>query len=415
MLGDDVRDVQAAAQRLRPRVVGFDRDAFCSRLADLGHPPGTVRTKLSIADNLAQWLAEKNLAVADLDERRADEFIVERRRRGYRCAGFRTTILFLLDQLRSAGVASRLAPPRDESPAAVLLESYEHYLRRERGVVDNTIKAYLPFVRGFVAARLDGDVGRSGSLRAGDVREFLLGRVRGMACRSAQLMASALRSFLGFLFLRGRTETDLAAAVPTVRRWRQSSVPRYIPAADVERLLRACDRSSATGRRDHAILLLLARLGLRASEVVGLELGDLRWREGEVIVRGKGQVRDRLPLLPDVGRALARYIRKDRPPATCARVFLRRPAPHRGFAQHCTVSNIVAQAFRRAGLAPATRGAHVLRHSLATAMVRRGASLAEIGQVLRHRSADTTAIYAKLDFDALRDIALPWPTTGGGQ
>jgi integrase/recombinase XerD len=192
-------------------------------------------------------------------------------------------------------------------------------------------------------------------------------------------------------------------------------VPRHLPAGDVERLLRACPRSSATGRRDRAILLLLTRLGLRASEVIALELGYLRRREGEMIVRGKGRVRDRLPLLPEVGEALARYLQKDRPPGSGRRVFLCRRAPHRGFAHPSTVSTIVARALARAGLTPATRGAHLLRHSLATAMVQRGASLAEIGQVLRHRSPNTTEIYAKLDFDALRDVAMPWPTTGGAR
>jgi site-specific recombinase XerD len=226
-------------------------------------------------------------------------------------------------------------------------------------------------------------------------------------------VAIALRSFLRFLFLRRHVPVDLSHAVPRVRQWRLASVPRHLPPEDVERILRTCDLSSATGRRDHAILLLLARLGLRASEIRTLELGDLHWRAGEIVVRGKGLVRDRLPLLPDVGEAIARYLRKDRPPAPCRQVFLCRKAPHRGFSHPSSVSTLVARAFARAGLDPAVHGAHVLRHSLATAMLRRGASLAEIGEVLRHRSATTTEIYAKLDFGALRDVALPWPAAGG--
>jgi len=228
-------------------------------------------------------------------------------------------------------------------------------------------------------------------------------------------MGTALRSFLRFLFLLGETGTDLALAIPMVRQWRLSSVPRHLPARDVERLLRACNRSSATGRRDYAVLLLLARLGLRASEVIALELEDVRWREAELVVRGKGLVRDRLPLLPDVGAAIALYLKKDRPLVRCRRVFLCRRAPHRGFAHPSTVSTIVVRRLVGAGLAPAVRGAHLLRHSLATTMVRRGASLAEIGQVLRHRSANTTEIYAKLDFEALRDVAMPWPTARGAR
>jgi site-specific recombinase XerD len=183
----------------------------------------------------------------------------------------------------------------------------------------------------------------------------------------------------------------------------------------VERLLRSCDRSSATGRRDHAILLLLARLGLRACEVLALELSDLRWRDGEIVVRGKGLIRDRLPLLPDVGKAIALYLRRDRPPCVSRRVFLCSRAPRRGFGHPSTVSTIVARALVKAGVAAPMHGAHLLRHSLATAMVRQGASLAEVGQVLRHRSPNTTEIYAKLDFDALRDVAMPWPTARGAR
>jgi site-specific recombinase XerD len=210
--------------------------------------------------------------------------------------------------------------------------------------------------------------------------------------------------------MRGEIRTDLALAVPPVRRWRLSNVPRYIAPQEVERLLGAYDRTSATGRRDHAVLLLLARLGMRASEVLALELDDLRWRDGEIIVRGKGLIRDRLPMLAEVGDALARYLQRDRPRSRSRRVFLCSRAPLRGFGHPTTVSTIVARALARAGVVAPGHGAHLLRHSLATAMVRRGASLTEIGEVLRHRSPNTTEIYAKVDFEALRDVAMPWPT-----
>jgi site-specific recombinase XerD len=412
---EDVFAVPAAAQRLRSWVVGVDLDAFCTRLADLGHPRATIRHKLWIVGGLARWMADAHVAIVDLDERRADEFIDARRRRGRTCRGFRPTVLLLLEQLRSTGVVPTPEPPCDDSPTTVLLARYEEYLRRERALVDSTITAYVPFVRTFVCERLDWDAARGHGLCPGDVRDFLLARVRRMAPKRAQYMATALRSFLRFLFLRGQTRTDLALAVPTVRQWRLASVPRYLPAPDVERLLRACDRSSATGRRNHAVMLLLARLGLRAGEVAALELADVRWREGELVVRGKGLVRDRLPLLPDVGKALALYLSKDRPRCKSRRVFLCRRAPHRGFGHPSTVTTIVTRTLALAGLAPAMRGAHLLRHSLATTMLRRGASLAEIGQVLRHRSPNSTEIYAKVEFDALRDVAMPWPTARGAR
>jgi site-specific recombinase XerD len=413
---EDFFVVPAAAQRLRSCALGVHLDEFCSLLVDLGYPGPTIRHKLWVLINLARWMTKERLAAVDLDERRVDEFVDARRRRGRTCRGFRSTALLLLEQLRSAnsaGVVPTPAPARDDAPSATLLTRYEGYLRRERALGEVTISGYLPFVRDFVVERLDGGAARPDSIRPVDIRDFLLARVRRMAPKRAQYMGTALRSFLRFLFLRGATGSDLALAVPTVRQWRLSSVPRHLPAPDVERLLRACDCSSATGRRDHAILVLLARLGLRASEVLALTLDDLHWRAGEIVVRGKGLVHDRLPLLPEVGDALALYLQKDRPAGSSRRVFLCRRAPHRGFTHPSTVSTIVARALVRAGLAPATRGAHLLRHSLATAMVRRGASLTEIGQVLRHRSPNTTEIYAKLDFDALRDVAMPWPTARG--
>jgi site-specific recombinase XerD len=407
--------VPAAAQRLRSSVLGDHVDAFCARLEHLGYSPATIHWKLWLAGFLARWMTDKHISIVDLDERRIDAFLRWRRRRGRTCRGYRRTLLDLVEQLRAADVVRATEPSGDHSPAAALLARYAAYLRHERGITEGTIAAYQSFVRAFVVERLDGGTGRPDSLRASDVREFLLARARSMVPKRAQYLATTLRSFLRFLFLRGETATDLSFAVPTVRQWRLSSVPRHMPAEDVQRLLRACDLSSATGRRDYAVLLLLARLGLRASEVLALDLDDLHWRAGEIVVRGKGLVRDRLPMLPDVGKALAVYLEQDRPSCGSRRVFLCRRAPHRGFSHPSTISTIVARALIRAGLTPAMRGAHLLRHSLATTMVRRGASLAEIGQVLRHRSPTTTEIYAKLDFDALRDIAIPWPTAGGAR
>jgi site-specific recombinase XerD len=413
---EDFFAVPAAAQRLRGCVFGAHLDEFCSLLVDRGYRVPTIRHKLWVVAGLARWMTQEHLAVVDLDERRVDEFVDVRRRGGRTCRGFRATAILMLERLRSAGVVPALDSARVESPIAALVTRYEGYLRQERALAKATISAYLPFVREFIAERLDGGAARCDSLRPDHVRDFLLARVRRMAPKRAQYMGTALRSFLRSLFLLGETGTDLALAVPTVRQWRLSSVPRHLPARDVERLLRACPRSPGTGRRDHAILLLLARLGLRASEVLALELDDLHWRTGELAVRGKGLLRDRLPLLPEVGEALALYLQKDRPAcSTSRRVFLCRRAPYRGFAHPSTVSTIVARRLLRAGLAPAMRGAHLLRHSLATTMLRRGASLPEIGQVLRHRSPNTTEIYAKLDFDALRDVAMPWPGTGGAR
>ncbi len=410
----DVFVVSAAAERLHGSVLGPYVDEFCVRLAELGYPPASIRSKLGVLSGLACWMEQEQVAVAGLDERRTDEFLAARRRRGRTCRGYPRTLLQMLALLREAGVVRAPVPVIDDSPAAALLARYEGYLRRERGLADVTVAAYLRVVRALVLEHIE-ITAQPARLDAQTVRDFLRVRARVGAPRTAQGMASALRSFLRFLFLRGETAGDLALCVPPVRQWRQAQVPRYLAAPDVERLLDACDRASASGRRDHAILLLLARLGLRAGEVVALELGDLRWREAEIVVRGKGGFRDRLPLPPDVGAALAVYLRTDRPPGASRRVFLCARAPHRGFAHPSSVTTIVTRRLGRAGLAPPTRGAHLLRHGLATSLLRGGASLIEIGELLRHRSPATTEIYAKLDLDALRDVGLAWPLTGGAR
>jgi site-specific recombinase XerD len=193
-------------------------------------------------------------------------------------------------------------------------------------------------------------------------------------------------------------------------------VPAFLSPEEEERVLASTDRSTSRGRRDHAILLLLARLGLRAGEIVSLELGDIRWRSGEIVVHGKGRMVEHLPLLSDIGEALALYLREDRGINASRRVFVRMLAPRAGLAGPCAVDHIVRLAFARAGLRPSSRGAaHLFRHSLATTMIRHGASMAEIAEVLRHRSQNSSAIYAKVSFEALRGVARPWPATGGAQ
>jgi integrase/recombinase XerD len=243
-----------------------------------------------------------------------------------------------------------------------------------------------------------------------------LKRVQGRSPAYVRLLTAALRSFLRFLHRHGDTPTDLSRAVPVVRTCRQASVHSYVSPQDIERILSTPDPSIRCSRRDHAVLLLLARLGLRAGEVVTLNLEDILWRTGEIVVRGKGRTVDRIPLLSDVGAALARYISTDRGDSRSRRVFLRASAPKYGFVGPAAIDGIVRKAFARAGVVRPGRGAaHLFRHSLATRMIRHGASMTEISEVLRHRSLDATQIYAKVAFEALRAVAQPWPGCGGPQ
>lgn len=299
----------------------------------------------------------------------------------------------------------------ERSSAARLLRSFTEYLEHERGVAPATIRTYRFVIRRFLKEVFEAKPVRPKALTPSVITHFMLRHGRG-----ARHMIPGLRSFLRFLFQRGLIKKDLTVCVFTVPRWRLASLPKYLAPDKVKGLLRACDRTTPIGRRDYAILLLLARLGLRAVEIVALELDDVNWREGEIIVRGKGNFRDALPLLQDVGAALATYIRRDRH-GTTRRLFTTMKSPYRGFLKGAVVNEIVQRALLRAGLEMPARhvGSHVLRHSLATALLQGGASMDEVGDVLRHRSPETTAIYAKVDIAGLRELAQPWPMIGAAR
>jgi site-specific recombinase XerD len=246
-------------------------------------------------------------------------------------------------------------------------------------------------------------------LRAPDVTGFVQRHARDHGPFYARHLTTGMRLFLRYLHYKGLTDTDLSLAVPAVARWSLASLPKHLPAAQVRQILRHCNRSTPLGRRNYAILLLLARLGLRAGEVVRLNLEDIDWDNARISIYGKGGRWEQLPLPADVARAIAQYLRRDRPRCACRRVFIGHRAPIGGIHRAGAIATVVRRALTKAGVESARKGAHLLRHSLATDMLRKGASLDEIGEVLRHRSPDTTAIYAKVDLNSLRTLALPWP------
>ena len=389
-------------------------ESFVSSLRAAGYAEKTLWDKRRVVAAFAEGMRREEVPIIHVDEAHVAAFL--RRSKGHQAVK-RCALRGFLEHLREkAGVATP-SPSTAHSPAAALAAHYVDHLRNERGLTERSIQVYLPFIQDYLAARVATTGSASpAALDAQGVRQFLLDRVRDRSSEYSRLLATSLRSFLRFLFLRGETELDLSFAVPTVRRWSQASVHGFFSPDQVERILLATDRMTPSGRRDHAILLLLARLGLRAGEVVALELGDIHWRTGQIVVRGKGQVLDRLPLLSDVGEALALYVQRDRGSSASRRVFLRMWAPRVGLTGPASVGHVVRRAFARAAIHRSHRGAaHLLRHSLATRMIRHGASIAEISEVLRHRSVGTTEIYAKVAFETLRGVARPWPSTGGGR
>lgn len=390
-------------------------EAFLEQLRAARYAEGTLSKKRWILTTFTGWVKSKNISLANLDESTITAFV--KRSIGAPMARVqfeRAVLQLLLSYLRGEAILQVSAPGND-SAIDRLHESYVDYLRQDRGLAVNSVLVYAPFIRRFLDSQNAGDGHLvPDAFDATTIRNHLLADSKGRSSEYMRLMSVALRSFLRFIFLRGHTSRDLADAVPTVRKWRQSSIPRFLTPEQEECVLASTDRSTPCGRRDYAILLLLARLGLRASEIVSLELGDIRWRSGELVVHGKGKMVEHVPLLSDVGEALAIYLHKDRGTSASRRVFLRMWAPRVGLAGPGAIGHVVRLAFAHAGFRPACRGAaHLFRHGLATAMIRHGASMAEIAEVLRHRSQDSTAIYAKVSFETLRGVARAWPTAGG--
>lgn len=386
---------------LAPHVLGF-----CTELAAQGYTPLSAANQVRLMAHVSRWLEAHDLGPGGLTPQSVEKFLEARRREGYTSFLSERALEPLLGYLHGIGVVPPPDPPAAITAFDRLLERYVDYLRQERGLVSSTVQARRKIAHRFlmgVEFREDGDLHR---LTAAEVTGFMLRKGQGSSIGHAKLIGTGLRSFLRFVYVQGLTQTQLDAAVPAIAGSRGSALPRDLEPSFVEALLRSCDRRRGTGRRDYAILLLLSRLGLRIGEVASMELDDVDWRQGELMIRGKGQRHERLPLPADVGEALAGYVRRGRPRVDCRRLFLRCHAPLRGLTTSA-VNEVVRRACLRAGL-PVVRS-HRLRHTAATQMLRRGASLAEIAQVLRHRNLSTTTIYAKVDREALRALAQPWP------
>lgn len=314
----------------------------------------------------------------------------------------------VVDYLRIVEIVPQLCS--EPSAADALFKRYVDHLLNKQGLSPHSVAAYSPFVRAFVDTQRLPE--KAATIDAAAIRCHLLEHSRDRSGSCVKLLVAALRSFLRICLLDGTTTSDLSTAMLPVRRWQPTPNPPFLTAEEVERVIGAANHSTMRGCRDFAILFLLARLGLRASEIIALELGDIRWEAGEIVVRGKGRLHDRLPLLADVGDALELYLRTARGPSKSRHVFLRLIAPRAGLTQPTDVSRIARDALQHAGLLPTGRvGAHIFRHSLATRMIRCGASLAEISQVLRHRSTSTTQLYARVDIEGLRSVSQPWPST----
>ena len=384
--------------------------SFANAIGAQGYRAQSMQQQVRIAACFSRWLKQTGVGLKDICDDHAIRYLRYRARHVKPFPADRAALRHLIDLLRSEGVIpGENIAARSVLPTEICAQEYAEYLRDAQALAEATIIHYVPFVRDFLHHCFgDGKVTLS-RLRAADVVSFVQLRARRLHLRHAKLMTTALRSFLRYVRYRGDIAPDLAAAVPAVANWSMQSIPRAISAEQTRQLLASVNRQTAVGRRDYAILLLLARLGLRAGEVAFLELDDIDWRSGQLSVRCKGGQRNELPLPADVGKAIAAYLQHGRPRSNSRRVFLRVKAPITGFRRSNGVITLVRHSLQRAGIDAPTMGAHQFRHGLATQMLSHGASLSEIGEVLGHRHPQTTTIYAKVNIKALRTLAVPWP------
>jgi site-specific recombinase XerD len=394
--------------RLREGPLADHMDAFASLLAGQGYSQAWARVQIRVVGEFNRWLRGKRIELPQVDENAVTRFLAYRERAKPLPPGRAFALTRLLRMLRDKGVLAEPQPPAP-TPTEAAVAAFGDFLRQERGLAQSTLANMLPFVEEFLSAWSPTGRFRFSSLTARDVTQFIQRRATELGAGRAKLLVTALRSFLRYLRYQGEIQTDLAACVPSVPTYSLSSLPKYLPAGSIERVLQHADRSTPRGRQERAMLLLLARLGLRSAELMALTLEDIDWDAGQITIRGKGDRWAGLPLPSDVGEAIADYLCQDRPQCGTRKLFVTRNAPLTGLRSRTPIQRAVQRALDQAGITSARGGAHLFRHTLATDMLRRGASLNEIGEVLRHRDPNTTRIYAKVDLVALQKLALPWP------
>jgi site-specific recombinase XerD len=365
--------------------------------------------RIGLIRDFSRWLMRTQRDVRDVDEQAVSHFLAERVKYRRPQKADKAALKRLLTVLREVGAITPIVPAT-LGPHEQIFADFAQFLDRDRGLARATIIHRWPVVRLFLKGTGTTRIEDFSRLRQVDVIGFVERHARDQSPDTAKGMCCSLRAFLRYLRYEDRISIDLAGCVPTVRRWKFSALPTFLSPAQVRQVLDACDRRTGSGRRDYAILMMLARLGLRANEVTTVLLDDVNWQSGEVLIHAKGRQQVSMPLTPEAGAAIAAYLRDGRPQSDSRRLFLRDNAPYDGFASSAAVSMIARMALKRAGMSGfAHLGAHLFRHSLATELLRSGATLTEIGQVLRHRGHDTTRIYAKVDIDGLRNLCPAWP------
>lgn len=384
-------------------------DSFAKFLLEQGFKQHLIDRRIRIVAYFSKWLKTEEVLVRDVTDAHVPRFLkVYEQSRSVQRGEF-ATLRRLIDFLRQLDVIGPKAVSDQSTPIQQVVSEFCLYLRQERALSDKTVIQYCPFVERFLSERFGRGPLNLAAIRADHIVGFVKQLAEKLSPPRAKSATTALRSFFGYLRYCGATELDLASAVPTVPNWSMTAIPRAIDPDHVCAVFAHCPRDTPIGRRDYAILMLLARLGLRSSEIVSLTLDDIDWEAGFITITGKGDREGSLPMPIEVGEAIVDYLRQGRPNTTSRSLFLRAYAPIRGLGSQTSVGTIVGAAIKRAGIETRYRGAHQFRHALATDMLRHGATLPEIGSVLRHRNIKTTSVYAKVDLAALRPLSLSWP------
>ena len=383
-------------------------DAFAAQLIERGHPIPEVRRKLNVVPHLSRWMKKRGIVLAGLGEPQIQQFLAYRQRRG--CFGIlqsqRVALSLLVEEFRAKGIIPDAPAPESSVPKIdALVHIFTNYLKDQRGLQPGTYEYYAKYARIFIVHCFGVSSVSFSNLTGKRIQDFILLQSRSQGAKSCQKITTALKSFLKFLFLYGKTESDLAIFVPTVSNRRNTHIPCFLSPVEVQKVLNSCNLKSSMGRRDYAILLLLARFGLRSGEVRNLTLEDISWDSGEITIRGKSRRENRFPLPQDVGGAIVQYLKTDRPSCSSRNLFICTRAPYRGLSNASSLGIIVTRALKRSGLNPPQKGAHLLRHSAATQILRGGASLNDVGEILRHRQINTSAIYAKVDLPRLKILS----------
>jgi len=396
---------------------GIQALRFKAHLNGLGYSLWTVKNYSCGVNHLAAVVAQHNISLSELSEVRAVELLSERKPHASSQKLARRGVVLFARFLKDQGLVSPpLEPAAEPKGRALLQRDFGSYLRDERGVSESTIDHCVLLAEQFLEFRFGESEDDLSIITPSDIAEFMRQLHSRKEPYRVKTVPTHLRNFFRFLFQAGKTRTNLAMSVPSVAHRYGARLCRHLTAEQVEAVLAAVRSDTHTGRRNFAMVLLMARLGLRAQEVVAIQMDDIDWRAGEVLVRGKGQRHDRVPLPADVGQALADYVQTDRVTASRS-LFVTERAPHEPFKNGQVLNSVLKDAFAKTGVKPPAPyvGSHVLRHSLAVNLVRKGAPLNEISDMLRHRSRASTLIYAKLDVESLRSISQPWPVTGGAK